>query len=137
MELKLKRLDYFSDGIFGELYDSAGRKLASTLEHAYDSGNGNGSYVPKLPNGNYICLRGVHKLHDGVPFETFEITGVPGHSDILFHVGNYNKDSDGCVLLGINQETVSKTHYVDNSRIAFGRFIDTVKGLDKFTLTVT
>lgn len=137
MDLKLKRIDYFSDGIFGELSDSTGHKLAVTLEHAYDSGNGNGSYSPKLPNGTYTCLRGVHKLHDGVPFETFEITGVPGHTGILFHVGNYNKDSDGCVLVGTNQETVGKVHMIDESRYAFKRFMDSQKGKDKFTLTVT
>lgn len=137
MNLKLKRIDYFTDGIFGELSDDKGHKIASTLEHAYDSGHGGGSYKPKLPNGTYNCVRGMHQLHDSKPFETFEITNVPGHKGILLHIGNFNKDSEGCVLLGTEQTNTGKFHMIAHSKAAFQRFMDLQKGVDKFTLTVT
>ena len=137
MTLKLKRTDYYSDGIFGELRDISGFYVAATLEHAYDAGLGNGSFTPKLPPGSYKCIRGVHKLHDKVPFETFEVTNVPNHSGILFHVGNYNKDSDGCILLGTEYMKSAKVHWVAHSKAAFQRFLDLTKHVNEFTLIVT
>ncbi len=137
VDLKLKRIDYYSDGIFGELYDKSGHRVAVTLEHAYDSGNGDGSYVPKLPNGTYKCVRGTHRLADLKEFETFEVMGVPGHTGILFHVGNYNKDSSGCILVGTGLEFVAKTHMITQSRAAFQRFMDSQKNINEFILVVT
>jgi hypothetical protein len=66
------------------------------------------------------------------PFETFEVTGVTWHTGILFHPGNTEKDSSGCILLGtgINGFTLS------NSREAFAFFMSGLEGLDTFNLTV-
>lgn len=94
MDLKLTRNKFCSDGVFGELHTMSGQFIAVTLEHSYDD-------VPKLPPGSYVCERGQHKLHGmEKSFEAFEVKDVPGHSGILFHVGNYNENSDGCILLG-------------------------------------
>jgi len=137
MDVKLVRLDYFPDGIFGELQDTSGNKLAVTLEHAYDSGQGNGSYLPKIPKGTYKCVRGDHKLHSTPqPFKTFEITNVPGHTGVLFHWGNFNEDSDGCILLGTDETHQGKIHMITHSKAAFQRFMDLQKNVDTFTLTV-
>src|ERR1044072_613453 len=98
MDLVLKRKQYRNDGIFGELLDPAGRIVAFTLEHAYFDGQ---SYVPKIPIGKWQCKLGEHRLaHMTEPFSTFEVTGVEGHTDLLFHSGNRNADSAGCILLG-------------------------------------
>src|SRR5271168_2377957 len=99
MNLILTRLDHSENGIFGQLLDSKTNHLFFTLEHAFEQTDG--TYGPKLPNGNYLCVKGLHSLdHTPTPFEAFEVTNVPGHSGILFHIGNYNRDSDGCILLG-------------------------------------
>ena len=134
MNLKLRRTDHREDGIFGVLLDNTGKQIAVTLEHAYDSGHGNGTYVPKLPVGAYQCVRGTHRLHNKVPFETFEITGVKGHSGILFHVGNKNNDSDGCVLLGNSYG--GEPRVIANSRMTFEAFMNLQHGVNSFTLTV-
>lgn len=137
MDLVLIRTQKRDDGVFGELYDAQMNQIAVTLEHAYDSGHGDGSYASKLPAGQYQCIRGEHRLHSSpIPFATFEITGVPGHSQILFHVGNYNKDSDGCVLLGKYTQEANGTQMIGLSRSTFYKFMTLQSGVDKFTLIV-
>lgn len=136
MDLKLVRLDYFADGIFGEIRDASDRTLFVTLEHSYKSDSG--QYLPKTPAGSYTCVRGQHRLATMEhPFEAFEITNVPGHTNILFHVGNYNKDSEGCVLIGTDQLKLSQLHMITNSKAAFQRFMDLQKGNNSFTIKIT
>jgi len=129
MDLKLNRIDYKEDGIVSELISGNSRIIAHTLEHSYDK-------VPKLQPGVYKCVRGTHRLHDNVPFETFEVTGVEGHSGILMHVGNWNKDSDGCLLLGDAVTTSNKGTMITNSKVIFHDFMALQAGVDSFMLTV-
>lgn len=137
MDLILIRTQRRDDGIFGELYDVRMNQIAVTLEHAYDAQLGDGSYTSKLKAGTYICQYGMHTLHSSpLPFPTFEITGVAGHTNILFHVGNYNKDSDGCVLLGKYTQDANGHQMIGLSRSTFGRFMGLQEGVDKFILTV-
>jgi hypothetical protein len=136
MKLRLVRQDFQHDGIFGTLYDDSAGAVCVTLEHAYPSERGDGSYLPKLQNGVYKCVRGTHRLHDLVPFETFEIEGVPGHDNILFHAGNLNDDSDGCVLVGEKIEQFPKAWGITASRITFKKFMELLTNVNSFTLTV-
>lgn len=139
MNLQLKRIDFREDGIFGVLSDEAGNLVCNTLEHAYDSGSGDGSYVPKIPAGVYTCLRGEHQLaHMPTPFTTFELQNVPGHSNILLHAGNYNDDSEGCVLLGmsVGRSIIKNCEMLLNSKIAFSKFMFLQVGINEFQLTV-
>lgn len=134
MTLVLTRNKFQEDGIFSKLTDENGFLIACTAEHAYNK-------LPKVPNGTYTCIRGTHRLHDMIPFETFEISGVDGHDNILFHVGNYaQSDSDGCVLLGdkvvkaVNQ--ANAVMMVTNSKATFQKFMDKLKNTDRFYLIV-
>lgn len=130
MNLILTRTDYLPEGIFGTLEDDQALFFMYTLEHSYLDGE---VYNPKIPKGTYTCVRGKHQLeHMTEPFETFEITGVPNHDHILFHVGNYNKDSQGCVLLGLD---LSGDEVID-SRKAFEIFMECQRGVNEFTLEV-
>lgn len=130
----LTRTQRGSDGIFGELKDPSFMRRIFTLEHAYLKME---SYVPIVPEGTYSCVRGMHRLENAIhPLETFEITQVPGHFDILFHMGNFNKDSQGCVLLGleINQDITPRS--ITFSAFTFNLFMQTLKGINQFELTV-
>lgn len=129
MKLILKRYEKSQDGVFGKLVLESGEDLCFTLEHAYLCEH---EYFPKVNPGEYTCKRGTHCLHNGVPFETFEVTGVEGHTNILLHAGNYNKDSEGCILLG----TGKLNNMITNSQAAFGMFLRLMEGLDEFTLVV-
>lgn len=129
MNLKLKRNLKSQDGIFGELLDDKGNKILSTLEHAYLLVN---SYEAKIPDGNYRCVRGEHQLHNGLVFNTFEVI-TPSHKGILFHSGNFNKDSEGCILLGLRKEGTS----VVESKRAFADFMSLQDGVQEFMLGVS
>lgn len=126
MTLRLHRTERKESGVFGELLDSSGKRLCLTLEHSYH-------LVPKIPAGVYTCVRGMHSLHVGQPFVTFEITGVPGHSGLLFHRGNQGDDSKGCVLLG--QDRVGD--FLERSALAFNSFMALLEGQDTFNLIVS
>ena len=127
MNLKLVRKDCQSDGIFGELLNEAGEKLFVTLEHSFEC-------KPKIPDGLYTCRLGKHRLHGMTEdFETFEIVRVPGHTGLLFHWGNFNHDSDGCVLIGADRIG----DMITRSRESFSEFMQMLSGVDEFQLKVS
>lgn len=127
MDLTLTRLENKDTGIFGTL-TGTGLNLA-TLEHAYQ--NADGSWSPKIPVGVYTCQRGNHQLHSG-PIETFEVLNVPGHTGVLIHYGNFEADSEGCILVGSEREGDE----VINSKVSFHLFMTLQTGSDTFQLTV-
>ena len=129
---------YRADGVFSELRQED-TLFCEALEHSYNQPDG--TWLPKLPRGaTYRCVRGMHTLeryNKGDPFETFEITGVPGHTGILFHPGNLNSHSNGCVLLGMKREVTSdNTWIITSSRDAFALFMTANTGVDSFDLEV-
>lgn len=140
MNLTLTRELLREDGVFSSLADESGVKIAEVLEHAYETDEIN-VFSPKLLAGTYTCRRGLHRLHGMAnSFETFEVEGVGGHSGILFHCGNYNADSDGCLLVGA---TVQATKVgaqgplmITNSRITFAKFMTLQENIDSFLLVV-
>lgn len=134
MNITLKRLSHSLYGVFGDLLDESSVVICWTLEHAFPVGN---DYKPKIPAGVYTCKRGEHRLHNLIPFSTFEVMGVPDFdgspvSGILFHKGNTNNDSEGCILLGES----SGTWCILDSKDAFDRFMEIQQGIDEFQLTV-
>lgn len=137
MDMILKRTSKRQDGILGELQsDDIVSFKCATLEHAYTDEQG--GWEPKIPEGFYKCVRGMHQLVKSAhPFETFEITDVPEHTKILFHVGNFNNDSEGCVLLGEKMIIEGKTPLmIANSKVTFEKFMNMQHGVEEFNLTV-
>jgi len=73
--------------------------------------------------------------------DTFEIVregsnGVDGHKYLLFHSGNIEKHSEGCILLG---ETIGKLEGVRavlNSGATFQKFLFYTKDVKSFSLTL-
>lgn len=136
MNLVLTRKEFRPDGIFSELRDESGNFVAVTLDHAYSVEN---RIEPKIYPGKFTCKRGLHRLEGMTQdFETFEITGVEGHTNILFHTGNFNKDSSGCLLLGTSfgQNGAQGAKMILCSKVAFKQFIELQSGVDSFELTV-
>lgn len=78
---------------------------------------------PQILAGIYKCRR----FHGTTWVDTFEIL-VPGHTAVLFHVGNTEDDSKMCVLLGMNAGKLKDKVAVLNSGVAFREFM---KKLDK------
>ena len=141
MDLKLIRTSSDEDGIFGVLQQPDGTNFSVTLEHAYPVVEGALThYEPKIPAGIYTCKRSMHRLEGMTQdFETFQIMDVPNHTNCLFHWGNYNEDSDGCVLLGRNivpRPDEPSQNMITSSKNKWQAFMDLQRGLDTFTLTV-
>jgi hypothetical protein len=135
MDLILQRKSYEADGILSTCADTTGAQVMVTLEHAFEDDEGD--YQPKIPPGTYVCIRGPHRLEGMTEdFITFEVTGVAGHTGLLFHWGNWNKDSDGCILTGEAFAASASGEMVTNSRATFARFMALQDGVDNFQLDV-
>lgn len=129
MNMVLKRQDAGPTGVFSTLQpERLPNPVFYTVEHSYQTGL---VWLPKLPPGLYVCKRGMHQLHSG-PIETFEITNVPGHTGVLFHPGNKESASEGCVCLGMSRQGDA----VLESRRAFDWLMSMQQGLSSFMLTV-
>ena len=134
MDQLLQRTSYEPHGIFSTLSD-----VGVCVTHAFDDGDGN--WLPVVKPGRYLCVRGMHRLHGMTEdFETFEITGVEGHTRVLFHWGNFNEDSEGCECTG---EAIAEgvhngihEHMVTNSKQTFAKFMALHEGEDSFYLDV-
>lgn len=137
MDLTLDRKQFREDGIFGELLDHNGIFLCVTLEHSYPCEKG---FMPKLPPGEYDCIR---HAPNHLPYETFMIADVPDFlgvpvTGILFHILNFNKESDGCV--GVGEQIGHQSNgglMIMASAKAFAALMGVQKGVDKFKLKVS
>lgn len=133
MNFTLTRGRYALYGILGQLKSDDGSLLYCTLEHAYQQADS--SFLPKLAKGTYACVR--HPANR-LPYETFMVKDVPAFmgapvAGILIHKGNYNNDSEGCILIGMR----FGTGMIEDSKDAFDQFMDAQNGVDEFQLTVT
>lgn len=141
MQLNLVRHEALESGIFGNIETPGGKVLFCTLEHAYSDPSkplDSTTYFPKFPDGTYTCVLGKHTLtHHPEPFDAYEITNVPGHTNILLHIGNFNSDSEGCVLLGMQMgKMLNGGSMLMASTTAFNAFMKLLDGAPEFTLVV-
>lgn len=106
------------------------RPFAVCLEKPWRN---NQPQVSCIPPGSYLCKR-VNSPKFG---NTFEITGVPGRFAILFHKGNTETDSLGCVLVAESFEDWQDGRpSIASSAQGFGQFLDRFSHFDEFMLTV-
>jgi len=126
--ITLKRIAQIEDATYGVLLDD-GLPFALSLERAWKNNEVGKSCIPK---GTYICKR-VQSPKFG---DTFEVTGVPGRSAILFHKGNINDDSHGCILVGEQFNPVLGKNGIVASAEGFTEFLRRLSGLQQFTLTI-
>ena len=136
---KLLRLADGPDGTLGYLESDVGAHWWVLEEEDQQ----NRTNVSRIPAGEYECRRDY--FHAG-GYETFEITGVPGRSRILFHIGNTEEDVSGCVAMGEgvgvltvrDEDTGARRRKlaVTQSRNGFGRFMSVLRDVDAFTLRI-
>jgi Family of unknown function (DUF5675) len=85
----------------------------------------------RTPAGFYKCEPYSSKKHPDV----YILKDVPGRTYILFHVGNYERDTLGCILLGSSAGMAKGEPAVLNSVDAFKRFRQII-GKKPFDLTI-
>jgi len=125
----IKRIAENKYGTFGVIIDQNNIPFALTLERQWLS---NKTGISCIPNGIYMCRR-VNSPHFG---DTFEITDVPDRTHILFHKGNLDDDSHGCVILAEKYDPVLGSYGVKSSGDAFKEFRYRVRGVNNFGLEI-
>lgn len=108
--MSLIRVSRSERGAFGVLTGCGLRPALVTLEATYGP-----KWTTKIPVGSHKMVRG---RYDKGGYDTWEIL-VPGHDELLFHVGNYRRDTDGCVLVGAK----FAGEMIITSRVAFRQFM--------------
>ena len=104
---------------------------------------GNRSNISRIPEGAYVC-ESTDYIKGG--YKTFEVTGVPNRSRILFHRGNTEEHSAGCILVGgsfgalVTKDEDSGADLrklaVLGSRAAFSEFMTAFRDISTFILVV-
>lgn len=119
--MKLQRA--FNSGVaLGVLRDDTGRTYWTTFE---DKPIPAGTYVVKLMPAAANPKHG----------ESWEVQNVPGRTDILFHAGNDERDSEGCILLGLGFSEYNRA--ITNSVLALRRFKRFLARVTEFTLVIS
>lgn len=124
----LERTNVGPDGAFGRLL-YLGQEIAKTLEHTYEQP---GEPVVKISPGRKRCT--LTEFFRG-GYKTYEVHEY-GHSRLLFHKGNVEADSDGCVLVGEEVGTLHGRPAVLKSGAAFEKFMDCAANAPEFFLEV-
>ena len=139
-EHKLKINLSFSDYTIGKLYIN-GEYFCDTLE---DTDRGLDSNMPlteiqkikqpgitAIPTGTYTVNMNTisPKYGNKEPYKTLcggkvpRLMNVPGYEGILIHIGNYARDTDGCILVGNN----ITSGMISNSKVTFEKLYEVLK----------
>ena len=115
MEIKVERAWKKKDYTIGRLYID-GKLWCNTLEDAVREINGNGVGKIKgktaIPAGKYkVIFNYSPKFGRQMP----RLLNVPHFDGILIHSGNTAADSEGCILVGYNNEVGRLSHSRDTS----------------------
>jgi hypothetical protein len=128
----LNRIIDTPHGTFGHLQENC-KTICVTLERRWKDNQRN---VSCIPEGNYICKRVESEKgtldegeHAGM---TYLVQEVPDRDNIIFHIGNFLKDTMGCILTG----STFASDMILNSTEAFEDFMDHMKKEEKFILHV-
>jgi hypothetical protein len=127
----LTRVQSLDTATYGVLHLAGQAPFAVTLELPWEQ---NARRISKIPAGSYRCAR-VQSPKFG---DTFEVTDVEGRSHILFHWGNYVKDTEGCILIGTSWADLDGDGITDltASRIGFNIFKTLTRGWREFPLII-
>jgi hypothetical protein len=127
--LEIVRLEENADyGTFGVLKIQK-QVFCVTLEPADLLNRPNESCIPAQ---QYWCNRIVSPKFG----ETFEVKNVPGRTMILFHPGNFEEHTDGCILLAQHFGKIGKNRGVLNSGETWTKFMNKMFDFPGFHLTI-
>lgn len=108
------------DATIGTLTFGDGEWQCETMEPPWRN---NANDISCIPAGKYLCrMRKSNKF--GL---VYEVTGVPGRTDILFHWGQHPRNTTGCILQG------RKAGVEDGKSILRGLTKPVVDDMIKFT----
>lgn len=112
---KLKRSIIANTAILGIWTDPRGLELCRTLENPYRKTTKDSA----IPCGTYEC-----EIDNTGKFQFYKVLNVPNRQAIEIHEGNYERDTEGCILVG-------ETWAIMNNQLAITRSVATVEKLKK------
>lgn len=127
--MQLVRIHDSRAGMFGALIIDD-QPFCVTLENPWlDNQVG----ISCVPPGTYHVTR-----RDSPNFgDTFMLRDVPGRTDILFHHGNTEPDTRGCILLGKNYGTLAGVPAIITSMKTRRQFMAKMAGTGTFMLEIS
>lgn len=108
-------------GTFGRMFVSGGFSCF-TCENPWAN---NEPRVSCIPAGRYDLVP--TRFHAGGGYETLEIAGVEGRTQIKIHVGNRARDVLGCIVLGDRLGALNGEWAVLDSQRTFDRWWEVVE----------
>ena len=95
-----------------------------------------------IPIGHYHGVRcrtsPDYDFKDSPKFgDTFQVYGVDGRKNILFHKGNIEEDTHGCIIVGESFGYLGGNQAVLSSGTAFEEFMEILEDEDEFHLAIT
>lgn len=130
MELILKRNIYSAVSTIGELYFLENNKLkllCNTLENSVKPID----EKPCIPIGKYN-IKITYSPHFKV--EMPELIDVPNYTGVRIHIGNSQKDTAGCILVGEYQS--SKPDWISNSTYHYVELINLLKKYNDHSILI-
>jgi len=120
--------DSFTDkSVIGKLYLNA-EFYGHTLELAWKE---NQKRISCIPKGVYEVKKR-HTEKSKYKYEHLHILDVPDRELILMHIGNYPKNSKGCILLG----NTRALNFVGDSRKAFYKLMYDLGSFEEIELVI-
>ena len=121
--------DEFTDkSVLGKLYLN-GEFYGHTLELTWKD---NKKSVSCIPKGVYEARKRGGDESGKYKYQHIEILDVPDRSLILIHVGNFPKNTKGCVLLG----TTRAFNFVGDSRKAFYKLMYDLQNFEELEVII-
>jgi hypothetical protein len=106
---KLIRVIVANQAILGVWKDPADLELCRTLENPFRKTTKDSA----IPSGIYKCV----KDNTG-KFQFYKVLNVPNRSNIEIHQGNYESDTEGCILVGESWSIINNKLAVTKSMAA-------------------
>jgi hypothetical protein len=123
----LQRLSSSDKCTLGVMKDENNVPFITTLELPWLDNKDN---ISCIPAGIYECERYKSPKRGYV---VFLLKNVPDRDFVEIHIGNFPKDTDGCILIGMSFMSDCS---IGDSRDAFSKFMNKLEGQDKLTLKV-
>lgn len=91
----------------------------------------NKPYISCIPADSYVCEK-----FNGTKFkDVWQLMGVPERSYILIHHGNFERDTSGCILVGMEAGYINEEIAIKQSREAMELLKD-ILGKKAFVLQI-
>jgi len=115
INLLLIRDTFSKESTIGELFIN-GERICDTLENSWQDNQRN---ISCIPEGVYPVRLRLARESASRDYLHLLVQDVPNRDWILFHRGNYPKDTSGCILVGLG----SQQDVVNNSVLAMDLLI--------------